>query len=67
MFVALQATNNVNDSRVVTAIDRTCTDVAFTDSFILFVCSLLDILEKAKAHFSFLCDFLSSKFSFILR
>ncbi|OZC07891.1 hypothetical protein X798_05103 [Onchocerca flexuosa] len=34
MFVALQASNNVNDSRVVTAIDRTCTDVTFTDSFI---------------------------------
>ncbi|EJD74383.1 hypothetical protein LOAG_18295 [Loa loa] len=34
MFMALQATNNVNDSRIVTAIDRTCTDVAFTDSFI---------------------------------
>uniref|UniRef100_A0A915Q5F8 Anillin homology domain-containing protein n=1 Tax=Setaria digitata TaxID=48799 RepID=A0A915Q5F8_9BILA len=34
MFVALQATNNVNDSRIVTAVDRTCTDVAFTDSFI---------------------------------
>ncbi|MCP9258165.1 hypothetical protein DINM_002679 [Dirofilaria immitis] len=28
------ATNNINDSRIVTAIDRTCTDVAFTDSFI---------------------------------
>ncbi|VDM12716.1 unnamed protein product [Wuchereria bancrofti] len=34
MFVSLQATNNVNDSRIVTAVDRTCTDVAFTDSFI---------------------------------
>ncbi|CAG9532397.1 unnamed protein product [Cercopithifilaria johnstoni] len=34
MFVALQTTNNVNDSRIVTAVDRTCTDVAFNDSFI---------------------------------
>ncbi|KAK6102508.1 Cell division protein anillin family protein [Brugia pahangi] len=34
MFVSLQATNNVNDSRIVTAVDRTCTDVAFTDSFV---------------------------------
>uniref|UniRef100_A0A0R3RJD2 Anillin domain-containing protein n=1 Tax=Elaeophora elaphi TaxID=1147741 RepID=A0A0R3RJD2_9BILA len=34
MFVALQTTNNINDSHIVTAVDRTCTDVAFTDSFI---------------------------------
>ncbi|VBB30128.1 unnamed protein product [Acanthocheilonema viteae] len=34
MFVALRATNNINDSRIVTAVDRTCTDVTFTDSFI---------------------------------
>lgn len=34
MFVVLQTKSNVIDSRIVTAIDRTCTDVNFTDSFI---------------------------------
>lgn len=37
MFVALRATSNVSDSRIVTAIDRTYTDVSFADTFILFV------------------------------
>ncbi|VDN41942.1 unnamed protein product, partial [Gongylonema pulchrum] len=34
MFVVLQATSNVIDSGVVSAVDRSCTDVVFTDSFI---------------------------------
>lgn len=36
MFVVLQTTSNVIDSRIVAAVDRTCTDVAFNDSFILY-------------------------------
>lgn len=50
MFVALQATNNVNDSRIVTSVDRTCTDVTFTDSFILFV-HYLKLSEKPNLYF----------------
>uniref|UniRef100_A0A0M3HNR8 PH domain-containing protein n=1 Tax=Ascaris lumbricoides TaxID=6252 RepID=A0A0M3HNR8_ASCLU len=34
MFAVLQTTSNVIDSRIVTAIDRTCTDVNFPESFI---------------------------------
>ncbi|VDM95793.1 unnamed protein product [Thelazia callipaeda] len=34
MFIVLQANSNIIDSRIVTTIDRTCTDVTFKDSFI---------------------------------
>ncbi|KHN77068.1 Rhotekin, partial [Toxocara canis] len=34
MFIVLQTKSNVIDSRIMTAIDRTCTDVNFPESFI---------------------------------